>query len=163
MASEKVFKVVICDDVDHAFGKSGELARLDGWADVVIHSEIAANTGALVRRLSDASVAIVIRDRTVLSRETLAALPRLRLIAYAGPHRIDIDAATELGIVVAQAPGTSTPSVAEHVFGMILALARRIPQVDFSVRQRLWESSAQGSSLKGKSWESSDWGGPGAR
>ena len=152
-----MFKVVVCDDVDHAFRKSGELARLDGFADVVIHSEIAVDTGALVQRLGDASVAVVIRDRTVLSRETLASLPQLRLIAYTGPHRIDIGAATELGIVVAQAPGTSTSSVAEHVFGMMLALARRIPQLDFSVRQRLWEFQ-RAWSLKGKFWESSDWG-----
>jgi phosphoglycerate dehydrogenase-like enzyme len=146
---EKMFKVVICDDVDHAFRRSGELTRLDGLADVVIHSEIAANSGALVGRLIDASMAVAIRDRTVLSRETLASLPQLRLIAYTGPHRIDIGAATELGIVVAQAPGTSTSSVAEHVFGMILALARRIPYLDSSVRQRLWEHSA-GVELEGK-------------
>ena len=144
-----MFKVVVCDDVDHAFPKSGEFARLDGLADVVFHSEIAANTGALVQRLSDACVAVVIRDRTVLSRETLASLPQLRLIAYTGPHRIDIGAATELGIVVAQAPGTSTSSVAEHVFGMMLALARRIAHLDLSVRQRLWEYSA-GVELEGK-------------
>ena len=144
-----MFKVVVCDDVDHAFRKSGELARLDGLADVVIHAEIATHTGALVQRLSEASVAVVIRDRTVLSRETLASLPQLRLIAYTGPHRIDIGAATELGIVVAQAPGTSTSSVAEHVFGMMLALARRIPHLDISVRQRLWEHSA-GVELEGK-------------
>jgi phosphoglycerate dehydrogenase-like enzyme len=144
-----MIKVIVCDDVDHAFRISGELTRLDGLADVVIHSEIAANTGAIVQRLSDASVAVAIRDRTVLSRETLASLPQLRLIAYTGPHRIDIGAATELGILVAQAPGASTSSVAEHVFGMMLALARRIPHLDFSVRQRLWEYSA-GVELEGK-------------
>jgi phosphoglycerate dehydrogenase-like enzyme len=138
----EVFKVVICDDIDDAFRKSGELSRLNSLAQVVIHSEIAPNPGGLVQRLSDATVAVAIRDRTVLDRETLSALPKLRLIAYTGPHRIDIATATELGIAVAQAPGTSTPSVAEHVFGLILALARRIPHLDSSVRQGQWEYSA---------------------
>ena len=145
-----MFKVVICDDVDHAFRNSGELARLDGLADVVIHFEIAANTGALVQRLSDASVAVVIRDRTVLSRETLASLPQLRLIAYTGPHRIDIGAATELGIVVCASPGNfDVVSGRTCLWHDELALARRIPHLDFSVRQRLWEYSA-GVELEGK-------------
>src|SRR5439155_4923268 len=52
-------------------------------------------------------------------------------------------------IVVAGASGTSTASVAEHVFGMILAFARRIPRSDFALRERRWESSA-GIELEGK-------------
>lgn len=142
-------KIVVCDDLDGAFQKSGELFRLDSSADLEIYSEVAASRDELLKRLRAATVAVTIRDRTVLDRQILALLPELRLIAYTGPHRIEIQAATELGIVVAAAPGTSTSSVAEHVFGMILALARRVCQLDHALRERRWNSSA-GMELEGK-------------
>jgi len=109
-----VIKIIVCDDVDGAFQKSGELSRLETSAQVAIHSQVASNHDELLERLKGATVAVAIRDRTVLDRQILASLPQLRLIASTGPHRIDIRAATELGIVVAGAPGTSTASVAEH-------------------------------------------------
>ena len=144
-----MIKIIVCDDVDGAFQKSGELSRLETSAHVAIYTQVASNRDELLERLRGAIVAVAIRDRTVLDRQILASLPQLRLIASTGPHRIDIRAATELGIVVAGAPGTSTASVAEHVFGMILALARRIPRSDYALRERRWESSA-GIELEGK-------------
>jgi phosphoglycerate dehydrogenase-like enzyme len=142
-------EIVVCDDTDHEFKNSGELTRLESSARLVIHHQVAANREELLKRLSDATAAIAIRDRTVLDRQIMSALPELRLILSTGPHRIDLRAATELGIVVAGTPGTSTASVAEHVFAMILALARRIPHSDHALRQRRWDPSA-GIELDGK-------------
>ena len=142
-------KIVVCDDVDHAFQNSGELLRLEPSAAVEIYDHVAPTRDELWRRLDGAFAAIAIRDRTVLDRPLLSRLPSLRLIASTGPHRIDLGAATEMGIVVIGAPGTSTSSVAEHVFAMILALARRIPQSDRALREKRWESRA-GMELEGK-------------
>src|SRR5262249_57638790 len=90
--------------------------------------------------LRETKVDIAIRDRTVLNREKLSALPDLRLVAVtAGPHRIDIKAASELGIAVAMTPAVSFASIAEYVFGLIIALARGIVPADSSLRQRRWE------------------------
>ncbi|MGH7930869.1 MAG: NAD(P)-dependent oxidoreductase [Candidatus Binatia bacterium] len=144
-----MLEIVVCDDIDNAFLNSGELVRLESSARVVVHNQVASNREELLARLRSASVAVAIRDRTVLDRQILASLPQLRLIASTGPQRIDIRAAAELGIVVAGTPGTSTVSVAEHVFGMILALARRIPHSDHALRQRRWTPSA-GLELEGK-------------
>jgi phosphoglycerate dehydrogenase-like enzyme len=110
---------------------------------------VAPNRQELSRRLDGAFAAIALRDRTILDRPLLSSLASLRLIASSGPHRIDVRAATELGIIVVGAPGTSTSSVAEHVFGMILALARRIPQSDHALREKRWQSGA-GTELEGK-------------
>jgi len=142
-------KIVVCDDVDKAFQNSGELARAGAVGAVAVHNRMAETREELLQRLHGATVALAIRDRTILDRETLAALPELRFIASTGPHRIDLKAATELGIVVATTPGTSTASVGEHVLGLILALARRIVPSDQALRQGRWEPVA-GMELEGK-------------
>ncbi len=144
-----MINIVVCDDTDRAFQKSGELSRLEIVARLTFHTQVAQNRDELLERLKDATIAVAIRDRTVLDSALLRSLPDLRLIASTGPHRIDIGAATELGIAVTATPGVSTTSVAEHVLGMILALARRIPQSDHALRQRRWQPSA-GTELEGK-------------
>lgn len=142
-------KIVVLDDVDAAFRASGALSRLEAKCSLVIHDREAGSREEVLGRLKGAEVAVAIRDRTILDRETLASLSQLKLIASSGPHRIDLKAATELGIVVTSTPGVSTPSVGEHVFAMILALARRVPASDQALRQRSWEPIA-GMELEGK-------------
>ncbi len=141
--------IVVCDDVDGAFENSGELARARAAATVVVYHQAAQAREELLERLKGAGVALAIRDRTVFDREILQGLPKLRFIASTGPHRIDLKAATELGIVVSTTPGTSNDSIGEHVFGLILALARRIVASDQALRQRRWEPIA-GMELEGK-------------
>ena len=141
--------IVVCDDVDGAFQNSGQLARAGAVATVMVYDQAAETREELLNRLQGATIALAIRDRTVFDRETLAALPELRFIASSGPHRIDLKAATEMGIVVATTPGTSNASVGEHVFELILALARRIASSDQALRQRRWEPVA-GMELEGK-------------
>jgi phosphoglycerate dehydrogenase-like enzyme len=142
-------KVVVCDDIDGAFRRSGELERLEQSA-LKVYDTVANTRAALIDRLRDAQIAVAIRDRTVFDRETLNALPELRLIAVtAGPHRIEIKAATELGIIVAMTPAVSFASIAEYVFGLIITLARGIVPADLALRQRRWEP-IPGLELEGK-------------
>src|SRR3970040_2149602 len=141
--------IVVCDDIDGAFQNSRELARAGAVGTVVVYDRVAATREELLHRLRGASIALASRDRPVFDRQTLATLPELRFIASSGPHRIDLKAATELGIVVATTPGTSSASVGEHVFGLMLALARRIVPLDQALRQRRWEPVA-GMELEGK-------------
>ena len=141
--------IVVCDDIDGAFQRSGELARLNQDA-LNVCDTVAETRAALIERLQHTQVAIAIRDRTVFDRETLNALPNLRLIAVtAGPHRIDIKAATELGIAVAMTPATSFASIAEYVFGLIITLARGIVSADLALHERRWEP-VPGMELEGK-------------
>jgi hypothetical protein len=64
--------IVVCDDIDGAFRRSGELARLDAGA-LRIYDTVAETRAALIERLRDIQGAIAIRDRTVFDRETLNA------------------------------------------------------------------------------------------
>jgi glycerate dehydrogenase len=78
-------------------------------------------------RLRDAEIVLV--DQTKISREDLAAAPRLRLISLAGTgyDHIDVAAARERGIAVCHVRGYCTLSVAQHVWGMILSLTQQLP------------------------------------
>ena len=72
-----------------------------------------------------------------VGRRALAAgHPRLRVVARngIGVDNVDIPAATELGIVVSNAPGVNADSVADFTFALLLALVRHVPEADRSVR-----------------------------
>ena len=71
------------------------------------------------------------------------AAPKLRVIARAGTgvDNVDVAAATARGIVVMNAPGANSLSVAELAMGLILSMARNIPAADASMKTSKWEKS----------------------
>jgi D-3-phosphoglycerate dehydrogenase len=85
--------------------------------------------------------ALIIRSASKIDAEVLAAAPRLRIIARAGVgvDNVDIPEATRRGIVVVNTPDGNTVSTAEHTFGLMLALARHIPQAHQSLREGKWD------------------------
>jgi D-3-phosphoglycerate dehydrogenase len=86
--------------------------------------------------------ALVVRSQTRVDAELLAAAsPRLAVVAVAsvGTDRIDLAAATRAGVLVVNAPTGSTIAAAEHTMALMLALLRRIPSADASVRRGEWE------------------------
>ncbi|MBM4429207.1 MAG: phosphoglycerate dehydrogenase [Chloroflexi bacterium] len=96
---------------------------------------------------------LIVRSKTPVTEEVIAAAPRLMVIGRAGTgvDNIDLEAATRRGIVVVNAPYGNTVSVAEHTIGMMLALARRIPYADCALRQGRWEKiRCEGVQLRGK-------------
>ena len=97
--------------------------------------------------------ALVIRSAHKIDAEVLHAAPRLKIIARAGVGvaNVDIPLATELGIVVVNTPDGNTISTAEHTFGLMLALARHIPQAHASMNVGKWDrKSFSGVELRGK-------------
>ena len=90
--------------------------------------------------------AIVIRSATKLTAELIEKGTRLRVIGRAGVgvDNVDVDAATRRGIVVANAPGANVVSAAEHTIGLLLALARNIPQAHAALREGRWERGRWG-------------------
>ncbi len=141
--------IVVCGDVEGEIRNSGELARLAAIGPVEIFDSMDPAREILIKRLSGARGVLEFRGRVALDNETLTNLPDLEIIASTGPHRIDIQAATNLGIVVATTPAASVVAVAEHVCGLILALVRHISAADNALRQRRWEP-ATGLELEGK-------------
>lgn len=84
---------------------------------------------------------VVIRSRTKIGRKVLKQASRLRVIGRAGigVDNIDIEAATERGVLVMNTPGANAVAAAEHAMALMLALARHIPRADESVRAGKWE------------------------
>jgi D-3-phosphoglycerate dehydrogenase len=97
--------------------------------------------------------AIVIRSGTKLTADVLERAERLKVIGRAGVgvDNVDVEAATRRGIVVANAPESTVTSAAEHTIGLLVALARNIPQAHAALKQGRWERSAWGGiELEGK-------------
>jgi D-3-phosphoglycerate dehydrogenase / 2-oxoglutarate reductase len=90
--------------------------------------------------------AIVIRSGTMLTAEVIARADRLKVIGRAGVgvDNVDVDAATRRGIVVANAPDSTVVSAAEHTIGLLVALARNIPQAHAALKEGRWERSRWG-------------------
>ena len=97
--------------------------------------------------------AIVIRSATKLTAELIERATRLKVIGRAGVgvDNVDVDAATRHGIVVANAPESTVVSAAEQTVGLLVALARNIPQAHAALKQGRWERSRwSGVELEGK-------------
>jgi D-3-phosphoglycerate dehydrogenase len=86
---------------------------------------------------------ILIRSATKMTADLIAKASNLRVIGRAGVgvDNVDVDAATQRGIVVANAPQSNVVTAAEHTMAMLLALARNIPQAHASLTSGKWERS----------------------
>jgi D-3-phosphoglycerate dehydrogenase len=116
-----------------------DLLRARGF-DVVVDTD-----GPLEELLAE-SDALIVRSATKVTAGVLAAAPRLRVVGRAGVgvDNVDVDAATRRGIVVANAPESNVVSAAEHTLGLLVALARNIPQAHAALRDGRWERSRFG-------------------
>jgi D-3-phosphoglycerate dehydrogenase / 2-oxoglutarate reductase len=97
--------------------------------------------------------ALIIRSATKVDAEMLAAATNLKLIARAGVgvDNVDVEAATQHGVIVMNTPEGNTIATAEHAFGLMLALARHIPNAQISMRDGKWDrKSFMGIELRGK-------------
>jgi D-3-phosphoglycerate dehydrogenase / 2-oxoglutarate reductase len=90
--------------------------------------------------------ALIIRSATKVTADLLARATRLKVIGRAGVgiDNVDVEAATRRGIVVANAPESTVVSAAEHTIGLLVALARNIPQAHAALQQGRWERAPYG-------------------
>ena len=146
MESYTVMKIIVADDLPVT---ALDILRAEGW-------EVDARTGRtstqLIQDLADAD-AIVVRSATKVTADLIAAAARMRAIARAGTgvDNVDVNAASARGIVVMNAPGANSISVAELTMALMLALARKIPAADASMKQGKWDKkSFLGEELRGK-------------
>jgi D-3-phosphoglycerate dehydrogenase len=97
--------------------------------------------------------ALIVRSETKVTRQVIEAGKRLQVVGRAGTgvDNIDLDAATERGIVVVNAPLGNTISAAEHTIALMFALARHLPEASNSLRAGRWERQLfVGTELRGK-------------
>jgi D-3-phosphoglycerate dehydrogenase len=138
--------IVVADDLP---ASALELLEAEGWTLDTRSGRPAAELKADLGRAD----ALVVRSATKVTADLLAAAPALRAIARAGTgvDNVDVEAATARGIVVMNAPGANSISVAELTLGLMLALARKIPAADASMKAGRWDKQALlGEELRGK-------------
>ncbi len=97
--------------------------------------------------------AILVRSATTVDAEVLDAAPKLKIVARAGVglDNVDVNTATERGVLVVNAPTSNIHSAAEHAVALLLSAARQIPAADATLREHAWKrSSFSGTEIFGK-------------
>jgi D-3-phosphoglycerate dehydrogenase len=108
--------------------------------------EVDVDAESALEEIIDRYDAIVVRSATKLTADVIERAARLKVIGRAGVgvDNVDVEAATRRGIVVANAPESTVVSAAEHTIGLLVALARNIPQAHAALKQGRWERKAYG-------------------
>ncbi|MBH1964848.1 MAG: D-2-hydroxyacid dehydrogenase family protein [Comamonadaceae bacterium] len=133
-------RVVVLDDWEGALAGFTDWAAIESRAEVTIHG-MHLEGPDLIHALKDAECVVLFRDRTPFSRDLLASLPRLRMIISTGTRnqKLDVQAAAQLGIEVRFTEwGPSKASTCEMTWSLILACARRLPQLQIRNAQTDW-------------------------
>ena len=137
-------KVLVCDNVSPK-----GVAHLETQSAL----EVTVVNGVLTDDLLADAEAIIVRSATNVTPEVMGKTPNLRVVGRAGVgvDNVDVEAATERGIVVMNTPSGNTISTAELTFSMLMALARKIPQAHMSMKNGEWDRKAfAGTELSGK-------------
>lgn len=141
-------KILVCDPVSP---KGVALLRQQpGFQVEVLEKRLAE--AELVPVVAEVE-AMVVRSETKVTRKVMEAAPKLKVVGRAGVgvDNVDVEAATQRGIVVMNTPSGNTVSTAELTFSMLMALARRIPQAHMSMKTGEWNRKAfQGVELYNK-------------
>jgi D-3-phosphoglycerate dehydrogenase len=144
-------KITILDDYFDTVRTLACFSKLAGH-EVTIWNDHTDAVDELADRLADAEILVLIRERTEIRRALLERLPRLRLISQRSvyPH-IDIDACTDMGIVVSSDlhAGSASYATAELTWGLVIAGLRRLPQQVASMKAGHWQDGI-GDSLRHK-------------
>ena len=138
--------IVIADSLP---ASAADALRAAGWS---VDAKAGRTPDELARDLSNAD-ALIVRSATQVTAQLIEAAPKLRVIARAGTgvDNVDVPAATARGILVMNAAGASSVSVAELAVGLMLTLARPIPAADASMKRGEWEKKKfMGVELRGK-------------
>ena len=144
-------KVAVLDDYHGVALRMADWSVLPADCRVEVFRDHLSDLDAIANRLRDFEIVTCMRERTPFRRDLLKKLPNLRLLVTTGMRNaaIDLEAATELGIVVCGTAGGPENPPAELTWGLILALVRDIPREDAATRAGRWGTTV-GMSLENR-------------
>ncbi len=142
-------KIAILDDYQDAVRQLDCYKILEG-NDVKVFTNSARGIGQLAIRLAPYDALVLIRERTALPRGLLTRLPNLKLISQTGKvsGHIDVDAATERGIAIAEGVG-SPVAPAELTWALVMAASRKIVPYAANLKDGLWQTASINPALNG--------------
>lgn len=143
-------RVAVIDDYQNVAMDMADWEPVTRDCEVIVFHDHLADEDAVAERLRDFEVVVIMRERTPFPRSQFEKLPNLKLLVTSGMRNlaIDVAAARELGVTVCGTPSAGT-STAELTWGLLLGLARRIPQEDRATRLGAWQRTL-GPGLEGK-------------
>jgi len=132
-------RIAILDDYQQIALASADWDQLPSSATVDVFHDNIKDEDALVERLKPFDVLVIMRERTRFPRALIERLPNLKLLVTTSVRNraIDLDACADHGIVACHTEPGNTPT-AELAWGLILALAKWIPQEDRATREGHW-------------------------
>ncbi len=139
-------RVLVCDPI----AEDGIAALRRSGAEVDVRTGLSPEE---LRASVDGYDALVVRSETKVTKAIIEAAGSLQVVGRAGigVDNIDLDAATEKGVVVVNAPTGNVISAAEHAIALMLSLSRHIPEANASLRSGKWERGRfQGIEVRGK-------------
>jgi D-3-phosphoglycerate dehydrogenase len=133
-------QISIPDDAPAVLRASSAWPGLAARATLDYHDTLPGSENRLAERIGAAEVVLNIRASSKFTERVFAACPCLRLLSVwgTGTDHVDLAAAARHGVLVTNTPGVSAISIAEHALALLLAVARRIPQVDAATRRGEW-------------------------
>jgi D-3-phosphoglycerate dehydrogenase len=140
------YKILVLEGIT---ARGLEILRGAGFS-VEVEKEL--STADLMKRIPPFD-ALLIRSGCQITAEVLDKAPRLKIIGRpgVGVDNVDLEAATRRGVVVMNSPGGNLVSTAELAFGLLVSVARNIPQADASIKGEKWDRKAfAGVELSGK-------------
>ena len=133
-------RIVVPDDWPPVLAGSPAFQTLRDISQLEYHETLPATPERLVERIREADAVVNIRSSSRFTSDVFGQCPHLRLLSIwgTGTDNVDLASAAEHGVQVANTPGVSAYSVAEHALTLMLAAARRIPEQDAAVRRGEW-------------------------
>jgi len=143
-------RLAILDDYQQVARGLADWGSLPAGSEVSVFHDHLRDEALVALRLAPFEGIVAMRERTPFPRSLLSRLPELRLLVTTGMRNasIDLQAAAQCGITVSGTDGLSYPT-AELTWGLILALARHIPEELHALRQGNWQTTV-GVGLSGK-------------
>jgi D-3-phosphoglycerate dehydrogenase len=144
-------RIVIPDDAPPVLGPSSVMQELRQNAEVTYYDTLPGSEEELIERIAGFPVAINIRSSVRFTETVFARSPELRMVSIwgTGTDNFDLASAARHGVTITNTPAVSAISIAEHALALMLAVARKIPQTDASVRAGQWPRGGY-SQLHGK-------------
>lgn len=142
MRSTVPVRVAILDDYQDIALASADFSELAGRAEIVTFHDHLSDEDAVAERLAGFAAVIAMRERTPFPATLLDRLPDLGLLVTAGMANASIDlAAAKRNGVVVSGTASSRAATAELIWGLLLAVVRRIPAEDAAVRAGGWQTT----------------------
>ena len=140
MSNQERVKIVVPGDDPAQIAGSPHLEKLNSYGDITLYKDRPQSLEEKVRRAKDADILMNTRGVVTWGAEEFKQLPKLKMITSCsiGTDMFDLEAAKTQGVIICNQPGRTAPVVAEHMFGLMFAAAKRTAFLTAGLKAGKW-------------------------